>query len=92
MFVLAHLSDLHTTPLDLRSPAELMNKRVLGWLSWQVRRKRIHRGEDDSLLIRADKGANSRGAAEILSAGDAADVVTAAEEAAARGLNYFVET
>ena len=32
MFLLAHLSDLHTTPLDLRSPAELMGKRALGWI------------------------------------------------------------
>ena len=43
--LLAHLSDLHTTPLELRSPRELVGKRALGWLSWQLRRKRIHRAD-----------------------------------------------
>jgi 3',5'-cyclic AMP phosphodiesterase CpdA len=42
MFWLGHLSDLHSTPVEVRNPTELFNKRVLGWLSWQVRRNKIH--------------------------------------------------
>ncbi len=45
MFSLAHLSDLHTTPLFLRDLPRLGNKRLLGWLSWNVRRRRTHRPE-----------------------------------------------
>jgi len=41
--------------------------------------QRIHRGEDDHLLIRADKGANSTGAAVITGDEDAAAVITAAK-------------
>ncbi|MEE8411477.1 MAG: molybdopterin-dependent oxidoreductase, partial [Acidobacteriota bacterium] len=41
--------------------------------------QRIHRGEDDHLLIRADKGANSTGAAAIAGEKDAAAVITAAK-------------
>ncbi len=40
--------------------------------------QRIHRGEDDDLLIRADKGANSAGAAAIAGDGDAGGVIDAA--------------
>ncbi|NIM00641.1 MAG: 2Fe-2S iron-sulfur cluster binding domain-containing protein [Acidobacteria bacterium] len=42
----------------------------------------IHRGEDDNLLIRADKGANSAGAAAILGATGADDVLRSAGEGA----------
>jgi NADH-quinone oxidoreductase subunit G len=41
--------------------------------------QRIHRGEDDDLLIRADKGANSSGVAAIAGDGDAAAVIGAAK-------------
>ena len=41
--------------------------------------QRIHRGADDNLLIRADKGANSNGAAAIVGDGDAAAVIQAAK-------------
>jgi len=40
--------------------------------------QKIQRGQDDDLLIRADKGANSAGAAAILGDGDAAAVLSAA--------------
>jgi 3',5'-cyclic AMP phosphodiesterase CpdA len=41
--VLAHLSDLHATPVRLRHPGEILNKRLLGWLSWRLRRRHEHR-------------------------------------------------
>jgi NADH-quinone oxidoreductase subunit G len=40
--------------------------------------QRIHRGADDDLLIRADKGANSNGGAAIVGAVDADTVIAAA--------------
>ena len=45
MFTLAHLSDLHTTPLAGASPLAFLNKRFFGWISWNLRRGRIHRPE-----------------------------------------------
>jgi 3',5'-cyclic AMP phosphodiesterase CpdA len=51
MFRVGHLSDLHATPVRLRNPRELHGKRVLGWLSWQVRRSRRHLPEVLEALI-----------------------------------------
>lgn len=42
-FVLAHLSDPHLSSLAGVSPAALLNKRLLGYLSWFRRRRHIHR-------------------------------------------------
>jgi 3',5'-cyclic AMP phosphodiesterase CpdA len=44
-FTLAHLSDPHLTSLDGVRAQDLANKRVLGYLSWRRRRRRIHRRE-----------------------------------------------
>ncbi|GAB4255757.1 MAG: metallophosphoesterase [Deferrisomatales bacterium] len=43
MFTLAHLSDLHVTPLRGASPGSFLNKRFYGLLSWTLRRGRLHR-------------------------------------------------
>jgi len=45
MFSLAHVADPHVSPLPRPTPRELCNKRVLGYLSWTLRRKHIHRKE-----------------------------------------------
>ena len=42
MFCLAHLSDLHATPVVIDNPIQLLNKRFFGWLSWRVRRQKVH--------------------------------------------------
>ena len=42
MFTLAHLSDPHVGPLPRTRLRELCNKRVLGYLSWKVRRAAVH--------------------------------------------------
>jgi 3',5'-cyclic AMP phosphodiesterase CpdA len=42
MFRVGHLSDLHATPVRVRSLRELAGKRLMGWLSWHVRRSRVH--------------------------------------------------
>jgi 3',5'-cyclic AMP phosphodiesterase CpdA len=43
MFTLAHLSDPHLSGWSLLLPSELLSKRVLGFLSWQLRRRFVHR-------------------------------------------------
>lgn len=44
-FTLAHLSDPHLTSLTKIPPKALLNKRILGYLSWQLRRRFEHRPE-----------------------------------------------
>jgi hypothetical protein len=44
-FVLAHLSDLHLSSLVGVRPRELLDKRILGYLSWRHRRRREHRSD-----------------------------------------------
>jgi 3',5'-cyclic AMP phosphodiesterase CpdA len=43
VFSLGHLSDLHATPVVVRNPLDLFNKRFFGWLSWRIRRRHFHR-------------------------------------------------
>lgn len=50
MFTLAHISDPHLGPLPEVDLKSLMGKRALGYLSWQRRRRRIHRPEVLSAL------------------------------------------
>lgn len=50
-FRLAHLSDLHLGPMPRVTPRALMNQRVLGYLSWQRRRYRVHRREVLDALV-----------------------------------------
>jgi 3',5'-cyclic AMP phosphodiesterase CpdA len=45
MFVLAHLSDPHLGPLPRPRLSELANKRGLGFVNWQIRRRSYHRGD-----------------------------------------------
>jgi 3',5'-cyclic AMP phosphodiesterase CpdA len=45
LFKLAHASDWHATSLEGAQPSELLNKRLLGWLSWKKRRRNTHRPE-----------------------------------------------
>jgi 3',5'-cyclic AMP phosphodiesterase CpdA len=42
VFSLGHLSDLHATPVVVKNPIHLLNKRFFGWLSWRIRRQRFH--------------------------------------------------
>ena len=42
MFKLAHLSDPHLGPLPAATMAELLNKRISGFLSWHLNRRKIH--------------------------------------------------
>jgi 3',5'-cyclic AMP phosphodiesterase CpdA len=51
MFKLAHLSDPHLGPLPAARPIELLSKRVSGYLSWHLNRRRIHRMEALQLVL-----------------------------------------
>jgi 3',5'-cyclic AMP phosphodiesterase CpdA len=42
MFALAHLSDPHLAGWSVDHPAALANKRITGWLSWWINRRRVH--------------------------------------------------
>lgn len=44
-FVLAHISDLHLSSLKDVHPGTLLDKRLLGYLSWRLRRQHEHRSE-----------------------------------------------
>jgi 3',5'-cyclic AMP phosphodiesterase CpdA len=45
MFTLAHLSDPHLASWSLDNPLALLGKRVTGFLSWRLKRAKIHRTE-----------------------------------------------
>ncbi len=78
---LAHITDPHL-PLAGARPAELLGKRVLGWLSWTLRRRHVHRREALDAIV-----ADIRRQAEnphIVITGDLVNVSTRAEFAAAR--------
>ncbi|HKQ55608.1 MAG TPA: metallophosphoesterase [Methyloceanibacter sp.] len=45
MFTLAHLSDIHLSPMPRVKSRELMSKRVLGYVNWHRGRKFVHRRE-----------------------------------------------
>jgi 3',5'-cyclic AMP phosphodiesterase CpdA len=51
VYTIAHLSDLHVTPVRVTNPLVLCNKRVLGWLSWTLRRQYRYRPEILQMLI-----------------------------------------
>lgn len=49
-FRFAHISDLHLPPLPQVSIGQILNKRLLGYLSWHRKRKHRHRAEVLSAL------------------------------------------
>jgi 3',5'-cyclic AMP phosphodiesterase CpdA len=52
LFRLAHISDLHLCQLPPVTWSELANKRLLSYLSWQLRRRRSHIGAVLDALVR----------------------------------------
>jgi 3',5'-cyclic AMP phosphodiesterase CpdA len=51
MYTLAHLSDVHLGNLGLPRPDALLSKRILGFLSWHLRRKAVHEGAVLAALV-----------------------------------------
>jgi len=52
MIRLAHLSDLHATPVRWLRPLDFAGKRFLGWISWRLRRGKAHCPEVLEALLR----------------------------------------
>lgn len=51
MYTLAHLSDIHLGGVGLPRLDALLSKRILGFLSWHLRRKAVHRLEVLGALV-----------------------------------------
>jgi 3',5'-cyclic AMP phosphodiesterase CpdA len=51
MFSVGHISDLHATPVRVERASQLLNKRFLGWVSWNLRRSKLYRTEVFEALI-----------------------------------------
>jgi 3',5'-cyclic AMP phosphodiesterase CpdA len=84
MFTLAHLSDPHVPPLPRAAPGALLNKRLLGYLSWRVRRAKIHLAE---ILEGLTADLRARAPDHIVVTGDLVNISLPGEfEAAARWL------
>ncbi len=58
MFKLAHLSDVHLGPMPPVTPMLLANKRIIGLLSWKLRRAAIHSNEVLKHLVADIRQAN----------------------------------
>jgi len=52
VFTLAHLSDVHLSPLPRAKRRDLLSKRLLGYVNWHRGRKFVHRREILDLLTR----------------------------------------
>lgn len=52
MFTLAHLSDIHLSPVPHAKRRHLLGKRILGYVNWHRGRKYVHRREILDLLTR----------------------------------------
>lgn len=71
MFVLAHLSDPHLAGWSVDEIGSLFNKRLTGWLSWRVNRRRIHLTRVLDLLVDDLAG---RGADHVTVTGDLVNI------------------
>jgi 3',5'-cyclic AMP phosphodiesterase CpdA len=56
MFILAHLSDPHLAPLPEPTLAELLGKRMTGYLNWRRKRHLIHRSDVLARIVADLKG------------------------------------
>ncbi len=52
MFTLAHLSDIHLSPMPRAKRRDLIGKRMLGYVNWHRGRKLVHRREILDLITR----------------------------------------
>lgn len=86
-FQFAHISDLHLPPLPAVALREVVNKRLLGWLSWHRRRKRRHR---PAAVAALEKLLGERRVDHICITGDVTNLGLAREfEAADRWLGQY---
>ncbi|MCP4903771.1 MAG: metallophosphoesterase [bacterium] len=76
----AHLSDWHATTLAGGGPALLCGKRISGWASWGLNRRRHH---DPEILAAAIRDVQAQGVERILVTGDLTHVSLESEFLAA---------
>ena len=76
MFTLAHLSDPHLAPLPKPRLAELIGKRVTGYINWQRRRRFIH---DAAVLAKIVADLKAQAPGHIAVTGDLANIALAEE-------------
>lgn len=81
MITLAHVSDLHATPVRFDGSDELTVKRALAWVSWQLKRQHRHRHEA-LLALAADL--REVGPHHVAVTGDLTNASLASEMAEAR--------
>jgi 3',5'-cyclic AMP phosphodiesterase CpdA len=75
-FRLAHISDPHLSNLNAISWRELLNKRILGFLSWRLSRRHIHQTEVLNKLI---EKLDDEDAQHLLISGDLTHIGTPSE-------------
>lgn len=71
MFTLAHLSDPHLAPLPAPRVAELIGKRITGYINWQRRRRFIH---DAAVLAKIVADLKAQAPNHIAITGDLANI------------------
>ncbi len=71
MFTLAHLSDPHLAPLPKPRLAELIGKRVTGYINWQRKRRFIH---DAAVLAKIVGDLKAQGPDHTVVTGDLANI------------------
>ncbi|MBI1731817.1 MAG: metallophosphoesterase [Gammaproteobacteria bacterium] len=76
VYRIAHISDPHLTTLSGIRPADVRNKRILGYLSWLWRRRREHRRE---VLAKLIQDVESRRPDHVVITGDLTHVGTPSE-------------
>ncbi len=79
----AHVSDWHTTPLEGAGVAPFLSQRVLGLISWKLRRRATHRSEVLSALF---DDLRSHAPDHIAITGDLTNVALPQEFVGAKGL------
>jgi 3',5'-cyclic AMP phosphodiesterase CpdA len=62
-----HISDLHLPPLPAVRPAQICNKRLLGYLSWKRKRRYLHKSE---VVVALEKDMAGQAADHICITGD----------------------
>jgi len=84
MFTLAHLSDLHLSPLPTPRVSELLSKRITGYINWRRKRHRVH---DRAVLERLVDDLKDQAPDHIAITGDIVNI--ALEEEFARGRKWL---
>ena len=82
MFTLAHLSDIHLSPLPPAHVLDLCSKRITGYLNWQRKRRFVH---DPAVLGTIVADLKAQRPDHIAVTGDISNIGLEAEYAAGRG-------